>query len=169
MNTRSLGYSGVQIGLHWTIAALVVFQLLFGESMTTYVRAAAHGRQLSQIDQTMGSAHYWVGLAILFLTFIRLAIRLIYGAPRADISTPKWMALASRTTHLLFYFLLIAVPVSGLLAFYTWDWMGDIHAFAKPVFIVVIGVHAIAAIFHHYVLKDSTLRNMLVPIRNSTP
>ena len=163
MSGGNRGYSGIQRGLHWTIAVLVVFQLLFGESMTNYVDATSDGRQLSGLEQAMGSAHYWVGLAILFLTFIRLAVRLIYGAPRIDISTPKWMAIASRATHCLFYILLVAAPASGLLAVYIWNWMGDIHTLAKPLFIGLIGVHAAAALFHHFVFKDTTLRNMLVP------
>jgi cytochrome b561 len=38
MQSRQIaGYSGLQIGLHWSIAALVFFQLVFGESMTIVV------------------------------------------------------------------------------------------------------------------------------------
>lgn len=73
------------------------------------------------------------------------------------------MAVASRATHGLFYILLVAAPVSGLLAVYIWNWMGDIHTLAKPLFIGLIGVHPAAALFHHFVFKDTTLRNMLVP------
>ncbi|MBZ9701610.1 MULTISPECIES: cytochrome b [unclassified Mesorhizobium] len=166
MNSKKSGYSGLQISLHWTIAALVLFQLLFGESMTIYVDAVADGRRLSSSEQTMGSAHYWVGLAILLLVFVRLAVRLFIGAPKPQSTMPKWMALASRATHVLFYGLLVAVPVSGLLAFYLWRWMGDIHGWAKPVFIVLICVHAGAALFHHFVLKDAVLRRMFVPARD---
>jgi cytochrome b561 len=56
-----------------------------------------------------------------------------------------------------------AVPVSGLLALYVWNWMGDIHALAKPVFIVLICIHAGAALFHHFILKDAMLARMLFP------
>lgn len=169
MSDRPHGYSGLQIGLHWTIAGLVLFQLLFGESMTIYVDAAERGRPVPQYDQMMGSAHYWVGLSILFLAFIRLGLRMIYGAPHAEPSTPTWMAAASRVAHVAFYALLFAIPVSGLLAFYTWAWMGDVHSLAKPVLIVMIVIHAAAAFFHHFVLKDATLHNMLVPTRSPTP
>ncbi|MER8703253.1 cytochrome b [Mesorhizobium sp. M1273] len=166
MNSKKSGYSGLQISLHWTVAALVLFQLLFGENMTTYVDAAAAGRRLSTYEQTMGSAHYWVGLAILLLVFVRLAVRLFVGAPKPQSTMPKWMAFASRATHALFYGFLVAVPVSGLLAFHLWGWMGDIHAWAKPVFIVLICIHASAALFHHFILKDAVLRRMLVPARD---
>jgi cytochrome b561 len=166
MNSQKSGYNGLQIALHWTIAVLVLFQLLFGEGMTTYVDAAADGQQLSPYDQTMGSAHYWVGFSVLLLVFVRLAVRLFVGAPKTEPRMPKWMAFASRATHVLFYCLLIGAPVSGLLAFYVWRWMGDIHGWAKPVLIVLIGLHAAAALFHHFVLKDAVLRKMLVPARN---
>lgn len=166
MNSEKSGYSGLQIGLHWTIAVLVLFQLVFGESMTTFVDSAADGRQLSPYEQTMGSAHYWVGWSVLVLVLVRLAVRLFVGAPDAQSKMPRWMAFASRATHALFYGLLVAVPVSGLLAFHVWGWMGDIHALAKPVFIVLICIHAGAALFHHFVLKDTVLRRILVPARD---
>lgn len=164
MNTQTHGYRGIQIGLHWLIAVLVLVQLVFGESMTTYVDAIGEGRPLSSLEATLGSVHYWVGIAVLALVVVRLGVRLYYGAPPVDVTTPRWMILAARATHVAFYALLAAVPVSGLLAYYVWDWMGDIHAWAKPVFFVLIGVHAAAALFHQFVLKDGLLRRMLVPI-----
>jgi cytochrome b561 len=162
---KKSGYSSLQIGLHWTMATLVLFQLVFGENMTTYVDAATDGRQLPSYEQSMGSAHYWVGLSILGLVFVRLAARLFVGAPDAESTMTNWMARASRATHVLFYCLLVAVPASGLLALYVWNWMGDIHALAKPVFIVLICIHAGAALFHHFILKDAVLARMLVPAR----
>jgi cytochrome b561 len=167
LRASNSGYSGLQIALHWTIAALVLFQLLFGESMTTSVDAAADGQSLPWLDQTMASAHYWVGLAVLALATIRIGARLFVGAPGGEPSAPWWMALASRITHVAFYGLLLATPITGLLSYYLWGWMGDVHAIAKPAFIVLIGIHAAAALFHHFVLKDSVLRKMLVPAGNS--
>jgi cytochrome b561 len=157
------GYNALQISLHWVVAALVLFQLVFGESMTNYVDAAADGRQLPPYDETMGSMHYWVGLAILMLVFVRLAVRIIVGPADAENTIPKWMALASRASHLAFYCLLVAVPASGLLAYYVRGWMGDIHALAKPAFIVLISAHAAAALFHQFWLRDGTLKRMLLP------
>jgi cytochrome b561 len=167
LRTSNSGYSALQIALHWTIAALVLFQLLFGESMTTAVDAAADGQSLPWLDQTMASAHYWVGLAVLALATIRIGARLFVGAPGGEPSAPWWMVLASRITHVAFYGLLLATPTTGLLSYYVWDWMGDVHAFAKPAFIILIGIHAAAALFHHFVLKDRVLRKMLVPAGTS--
>lgn len=156
------GYSGLQILLHWLIAVLVLFQLLFGESMTTVVDAAEEGRAVSPSDQFLGSAHYWVGTAILALVFVRLAIRLTTGAPTPAASGASWMRTAAKLSHALFYLLLVATPILGLMAFYLGGpW--DIHSLNKPAFIVLIGIHALAALYHQFGLRDGTLRRMLVP------
>jgi cytochrome b561 len=164
IENRPDGYSGIQISLHWLVAALVLFQLLFGESMTTVVDAAEDGGTVSSQDQFLGSAHYWVGLAILGLVLIRFAVRLMTGAPKAA-GAAGWMSTAASAMHWLFYLLLVAVPVTGLLAVYVSGEFGNIHSLGKPIFIVLILVHAAGALFHQMFLKDGTLRRIFVPVR----
>jgi cytochrome b561 len=73
------------------------------------------------------------------------------------------MQVAARASHGIFYVLLLATPEIGLLAFYLGDPWGDVHSLAKPAFIVLIAVHAVAALYHRFWLKDGTLRRMLSP------
>jgi len=160
--TRS-GYSPVQILLHWLIAALVLFQLVFGESMAEAVEAVEEGRTLDPGDQLMASAHWWVGVAILALVVLRLAVRFATGAP-APIGEGV-LVKAATAMHHLFYLLLVAVPVTGLMGFYLGDPWGELHEFSKPVFIVLIVLHAAGALFHAFVLRDETLKRMLVPAK----
>lgn len=157
------GYSLAQIVLHWAIAALVLFQLVFGESMAEAIEAAEEGETLSASDQTMASAHYWVGLAILALVALRLVVRFRTGAPAA-IGDGILTKVAAGMHH-LFYLLLVLVPVTGLMGFYLGDPWGEIHEVSKPVFIVLIAVHAGAALYHAFVLRDETLKRMLRPAR----
>jgi cytochrome b561 len=159
------GYSALQISLHWLIAALVLFQLLFGESMTTVIDAAEEGTAPSGSDQFFANWHYWVGIAILVLVAVRVVVRLRQGAPPAVSGSPGWMEITAKISHWLFYALLVAVPVTGLLAIYVSDSFGDIHTLGKPAFIILIAVHAAAALFHQFWIKDGTLRRMLVPAR----
>lgn len=159
---KTNGYAPIQIGLHWLIAALVLFQLVFGESMVTATDAAEEGTTLGATDAFLASAHYWVGISVLLLVAIRLVVRLRLGAPKPAEGNPL-LAFAARLTHWLFYGLLVAVPVTGLITVYVNPEMGEIHQLAKPAFIVLIVLHAGAALFHHFVLKDRTLRRMLVP------
>lgn len=156
------GYSRLQIILHWVIAALVLFQLVFGESMTAVVDAAEEGTAVSPTDAALASAHYWAGIAVLALAVLRLGVRLAVGAPAAA-SGSLILSRIAGLAHILFYVLLVAVPATGLMALYVSDDFGDIHALGKPVFIVLIVLHAAAALFHQLVLKDGTLKRMIAP------
>jgi cytochrome b561 len=155
------GYSGLQILLHWTIALLVLFQLIFGESMVEVTEALERGEVPDPTEQALASAHYWVGIAILVLVGLRLILRVTQGAPAPIGSGPQ--LLLAKAIHGIFYLLLIAVPVTGLLAVYVNDEIGEIHQIGKPVFIAFIVLHALGALFHHFKLKDETLRRMFVP------
>lgn len=158
------GFSGLQIALHWTIAALVLFQLVFGESMTASIDAAEEGAAASASDQFLAQLHYWAGLSILFLVGVRIAVRLARGAP-APAASGAFAQLA-RLMHTLFYILLVVVPVSGLLGYYLGDPWGELHTWGKPVFIALIAAHVAAAVFHQFWIKDETLRRMLVAERS---
>lgn len=155
------GYSAIQISLHWIIAALVMFQLVFGEAMSEAVEAVEHGEQVDPSDLAMSAAHYWVGLVILGLVVVRVVVRLRrgpVGGAGAGLSD-----MAAHGVHALFYVLLVLVPVSGLLALYVSPALGAIHALAKPLCIVLILVHAGAALWHHFVIKDKVMARMLRP------
>jgi cytochrome b561 len=160
---RRPGYSGIQISLHWIIAALVLFQLLFGESMTQVRDAAETGAPSSATDQTLATAHYWVGISILVLIVVRLAVRLINGAPQPLGQTMTvW---AAKIVHAVFYILLFAVPATGLLTVYVSDTFGDIHSLGKPIFICLIAAHALGALYHQFWHRDGTLKRIVVPER----
>jgi cytochrome b561 len=98
-DSTSDGYTGLQICLHWVIALIVLMQLVFGESMTATVDAIAEGGTASAFDQQMASLHYWAGISVLVLVFLRLAMRLWFGAPKAPDSLPPVIAFASRAAH----------------------------------------------------------------------
>jgi cytochrome b561 len=157
------GYSGVQIGLHWIIAVLVIFQLVFGDDMTHLRRAIARGLTVTPTNVFWADAHYYFGIAVLALVLMRLVIRFISGAPEA--AQQGWMGKLATLSHGAFYILLIAAPILGLFAYYFGKPFGELHQLCKPALIILIGLHAAAALFHQFWLKDGTLRRMLVPAR----
>ena len=161
MSAARQGYSGLQILLHWLIAALVLFQLIFGESMAEVKDALEQGLVPDPAEQTMADAHYWVGIAILVLVALRLIVRVTQGAPAPIGAGPQ--ILIAKVIHAIFYLLLVAVPVTGLLAVYVNEEIGEVHEIGKPLFIAFIVLHALGALFHHFKLKDETLRRMFVP------
>jgi cytochrome b561 len=163
MNEGRQGYSGLQITLHWLIAALVLFQLVFGESMGEVAWAERHGVAAAASDLFLAWAHYWVGIAVIVLVATRLGLRLVQGAPE-PIGNRR-AAMVARLAHAFSYLLLLAVPVTGLMAVYVSDEIGDIHTLGQPLFIAFLALHVLGAIYHHVVAKDDTLRRMLMPRR----
>jgi cytochrome b561 len=156
------GYSASQIALHWLIVVLVLFQLIFGESMSHSVRAARRGTALDPSDATLATLHIWVGFAILAAVAIRLVLRLRFGAPPLPPGSALLGTLA-RLTHIAFYVLLVVVPVTGILAYWFIPSLGDVHELGKPAFIVLIALHAAAAVWHQFWLRDGLLLRMLKP------
>lgn len=160
---RAVGYSALQIGLHWLIAALVVFQLLFGESMEEAIERAERAGTAPSLAELFAQPHYWVGIAVLVLAVVRLALRLRHGAPPSPAGAPAWTVIVARATHAAFYLLLFALPISGVLAAHVSEDFGDPHVAGKPVFVVLILLHVAGGLFHQFALKDGTLRRMMVP------
>ncbi|GGE86335.1 cytochrome b [Stappia taiwanensis] len=154
-------YSRTQILLHWTIAALVIYQLVFGHDIKDLGRALRDGQTPDFFQALPGNLHIWFGFAILGLTLWRLALRMTRGAPPAPEGT-RASLFVMKAVYLLFYGLLIAAPVSGAIAWYLGIHdIGEIHEKVKPVFIVLIGLHVAATVWHSLIRKDDTLRRML--------
>jgi len=164
---QTVGYSRLQITLHWLIAALVIFQLIFGEGMTNVRDAIEEGGTSSTIDFVVSIGHYWLGIAILTLVVVRLGLRITRGVQQRPVATHTWMDWAANVLHCAFCLMLFAMPVLGLLTIYASESFGDIHTLGKPVFIVLITVHVVAALFHQFVKRDGTLGRMLVLARKA--
>lgn len=159
--SQPASYSRAQILLHWAIALLVFFQLIFGESIADYGHALRDGTTPDSMTYLMGNAHIWAGVAVLVLMLARIALRLTHGAP-ALIPGPKLQELVAKVIHGLFYLLLVAAPLTGLAAwFLKIRPAGEIHELMKPVFIVLIALHIVGALWHKFVLKDDTMQRML--------
>ncbi len=163
MRSTRQGYTSLQIWAHWLVVLLVAVQLLIAENMTEMVDAAEEGETITSTVSSLGMLHYWLGLAILAAMVLRLGMRLVMGAPaHAGDSKPAQQFIAG-AVHWLLYIVLLAVPVSGLVAYYGLAEVGDIHALSKPILIVLVGLHAAGAIYNQFVRKDGTLTRMLRP------
>ena len=100
-------WSPVAITFHWTMAALVLFQLVWGWWMSAI---PAGGDKVSAFQ-----LHADAGLLILLLAVLRAVWRLMIPGPVNDADTPGWENRVSRVTHLLFYVFIVGLPLSGWL------------------------------------------------------
>lgn len=150
-------YSRTQIILHWTIAALVIFQLVFHEGMEDAWDIREDGGTVPLVNP-----HVVVGILILALAIWRLSLRLIRGVPPAPSSEPAPLRLLAAGTHWAFYALLFVMPFSGMaLWFFEVEDAGDVHDSARLVFIALILLHIVGALAQHFWFKTDVLKRML--------
>jgi cytochrome b561 len=156
------GFSKTQIALHWAVAALILFQLIFGESMTDVWRAFRKSGAMEQT--TMSWAHIVAGVLILAFAAWRLLLRATRGAPAAPEGDSAPLKIAGAVVHWALYALMIGAPITGLLAFYGgFVDLAELHEAAKPALIILIGLHVVAALWHQFYLKDNLLDRMRTP------
>lgn len=97
-------YSLVAIVLHWTIAALIVWTVAIAWNANE-VRGLARAEALQP--------HKTIGVTILLLTLARLGWRLYMKPPRMPDTLRPWERWLARAVHVLFYVMLLALPLSG--------------------------------------------------------
>jgi cytochrome b561 len=104
-HTHKGRYTPVGIAFHWVMAALVLFQLIYGWAME---RFPVGGDKLAAYR-----LHSEIGLTLLLLALLRFVWRAIVPGPINDADTPGWQATAASITHVLFYALFALLPLSG--------------------------------------------------------
>lgn len=175
-------YSTVSLLFHWGIAALVVAQIV----LISLHEGAPRGGPNPYIG-----LHKSVGLLILVLTLARLGWRFANPALPLPASTPGWQRILARGTHVLFYLVLIGLPLGGWAASSAArrpiDWFGlfewpllpvpasrelagrfmDMHELGVAVLYVLLALHILGALKHHFIDRDNVLHRMipLIPRR----
>ena len=155
-------YSILQKALHWTMALLIFFNLIFPDAMVDAVEAYERGEVPSPEALSSANIHAYAGIAVLCLGLIRLAVRLTRGAPAAPAEEPPVLQLASKIAHGTFYALFILLPLSGIAKYYfDVDIAGEVHGGPlKLLMWVLIVVHIAAALVHQFYWKSNLLQRM---------
>ena len=169
-------YGFLSIGLHW-------FMLLLLAAVYACIELRELFPKGSDLREGLKTWHFMLGLSVLILAALRLVVRLTSTLPRVEPEPPGWQKLLAKLMHTALYGFMIAMPLAGWLMlsasgktipFFGLQWpalMGEsknaaefikeIHETGGTVGYFLIGFHAAAALFHHYVLRDGTLRRML--------
>lgn len=145
-------YSHVQIVLHWLIVILIVAAFLLSDQMDDWEKLP--------LDAAL-PLHGRIGLTVFFLMLLRLALRLLRGAPPPPENDPPWQRKAAIWTHWALYALAIFTPWSGGFAFYLRsEAAADIHELLKSLLLITAALHILAAIYHQAVLRDGLMARM---------
>lgn len=169
-------WGAVSISLHWLTFLLVIGMAVLGLNMTEL--------PTSTLKVQVYALHKSIGLTILGLTGLRLLWRLLAGRPDPEPGLPRWQHLAASGAHGALYALLVLVPLSGWwfnsTAGFSLRWFGlvklpslggydpqlkhlaeETHETLFLILASVIAVHALAALWHHYFVRNRTLVRML--------
>ena len=169
-------YSPVAKFLHWAIMALVIVQFLTAAIMP--------GVRHYQPPGFLLSIHMSFGLTIIALMIVRLVWRLTHSTPPEDMTLPRWQRTFAHLTHYALYSLLVFVPLFGwawassrgwpvnVFGIYTlpsiiaqgsaWGRLVDYaHAGGAVLLLLIVGLHILAALYHHYIIEDTSLKSML--------
>jgi cytochrome b561 len=169
-------YSAVAQAFHWIIAALIVTQFTLAWMQDDL--------PLGMRKLALLARHKSFGMTILMLAVLRLAWRLFNRPPELPSHMSKMEVLLARATHILFYFLLFAMPVTGWLmssaknysvswfGLFTWpdligknerafDILQSTHETLSWLLLAIAILHILAALKHHFWNKDDVLKRML--------
>jgi cytochrome b561 len=169
-------YGAIPKTFHWATVVLVIAGWLLGQ----------FGDDLPHAMHSAGvSTHIAIGMSIFMLLIARLVWRFIDPPPPPETTALGGIAEAgARIVHVVLYALLIAIPIMGTLVqfargnalpiFGLWEitspWVRDrefarsilgIHELLANTLVVLAVLHGAAALVHHFVLGDRTLRRML--------
>jgi len=153
--TPVAGYSRLQIALHW----LVVLFVLAEYATSDFVERGGAASSWAWL-------HVWPGIVIVVLMAIRLLVRMVQGAPEPPESEHPLLRQAAKLTHVAFYILMFTIPLGGLADRYLNIPGGMLlHDASESIFFIIMWLHIIAALAHHFVLRTDVLRRMLKPAR----
>ena len=171
----STRYGPVAQAFHWSTVVLVLLAYLLsvgGPEVRIYTPALDDARRL----------HETLGIILFGTVLLRLLWRL-FDTPPSSPSGATWMAWSARLAHLALYSLLVAIPATAILG--TWyqghplTFLGfdiaprigakhdlgqviiETHTTLGNVILWVAGIHAAAALLHHFYFRDGVLKSMI--------
>lgn len=169
-------YTSTAIFLHWLMALLIFVNFPLGVYM--------HELALSPFKLKLISYHKWMGVTLFLLAVVRLTWRAAHTPPPLPQTIPLWQQRAAGGVHLLLYVLLFAIPISGWMMssakgfpvvylglIQLPDLVGkdkalgevltEVHEMLNFGMLLLVGMHVAAALKHHFIEHDTTLRRML--------
>ncbi|WP_323844223.1 cytochrome b [Microbulbifer magnicolonia] len=163
-------------GLHWLIAILILCAWASVELHELYQKG-------NPMREWWEYLHFTIGFSILLLALLRFYWRITH--PRPKLFGGRWQRKFSLLVQGLLYLLMLAMPVTGIAMrqyagketplFWLFDlpplvgkntdmaeWLAFMHKdLLWNLMLALLVVHVAGALWHHFVVRDDTLRHML--------
>lgn len=174
-NSLPSRYSSLMIFFHWFMLLLLI---------TVYACIELRGffPKGSEPRELMKILHFMLGISVLLMVSIRLGVRFFQTTP-AIVPTPaQWEKTLASIMHVALYLFMFLMPLLGWLVvgangkpvpFWGLELpplmsldkpvtrqLREIHELLGTAGYFLIGLHALAGLFHHYIKRDNTLRRI---------
>lgn len=169
-------YGTLSIIMHWLMLLLMIAVYVCADLREIFPRGG-------YLRESMKVWHNELGLLVFALVWLRLALYLFSLTPVIQPASASWQTNAAKLMHFALYALMIGAPLLGWLSlsaagkpisFFGYELpallgpdralgktIKEVHETVGSAGYVLIGAHALAALFHHYIIKDNTLLRML--------
>jgi cytochrome b561 len=182
LSNTDQAYGAVAKFLHWAIVIMIIAQYVIIES----AEDLPDGLEKLQVI----SNHKSLGMLVFLLALARIGWRIVNRGKPVPVPMPNWQRIAAAAGHGVLYLLILAMPLTGWamsssanypVTLFGWfqfpaivspnhdlhEALEEVHEVLFNVLVVLALAHAAAALFHHFVLKDDSLRRMLPFARQS--
>ncbi len=157
MSDQLRWYSKTQIVLHWITVALVIAQYVLHDSIVNAWELIQSGKSVS-FDPLVLS-HVAGGIFIAVIVLIRLRLRSISTHETKDLLGNR----LSNIAHKLLYAILLMMVLSGGVAwFFDIEAAANAHNLFKVLLLITVLGHVLAALYHHFIMKDGLLNRMFL-------
>lgn len=169
-------YSRGAVAIHWLMLALIV-------AVYACILLRENFPRGSDVREALKTWHFMLGLSVLALSLLRLGLRLtVWKTPAINPPPPRYLIWLAAGAHAAIYALIITMPIAGWLILSAEGkpipfnlpplvspdaglakTVEELHEAGGFIGYFLIGLHAAGALFHHFVMKDDTLRRMIPP------
>ncbi len=182
LRNTGTGFGLIARALHWAVA-VGIFVLI-------YLGLQQSGMDSGPERTEIRAVHSSIALVVFVLMCLRLAWRFMSPPPGHPDGMPGWQKLSATLVHWAIYALVFGQLLAGIMTVGTTgrglpffglveiplgmaqdreahEFWEEIHEFAWQPLAVLLVIHVIAALYHHFVAKNDVLRRMTVGTREA--
>ena len=155
---------------HWITFVILIAQIPFGFYLV--------GLEFSDRRIDLENIHILIGITVFYITLFRLIWKFFNSSPTEGNSFFKGQIFIAKANHFFLYLSIFTITISGILKklymgeklnflffrygfnkdnFQLADLYYEIHIYANYLLIVLVALHILAVIVHHFIFKDRIL------------
>ena len=155
---------------HWITFVILILQIPFGFYLV--------GLEFSDRRIDLENIHIFIGLMVFYITLFRLIWKFFNSSPTDGNSFFKGQIIIAKINHFFLYLSIFTITISGVLKklymgeklnflffkygfyqdnFTLADTFYEVHIYANYLLIVLVALHILAVIVHHFIFKDKIL------------